>query len=663
MNTIWTTEPDGYLEPKVGGSRAASIPARTVVQAIEDTVSKYGSRPAMGLKRPVNGVIPTEWQIWTWQDYVSDCKRFAKSLIKLDVSAFKIVNILGFNSPEWFIANCGAMYAGCIAAGIYATNNKEACEYVSQHSKAEVVVLDGNKQLAKYADKNMSTNLPFLKALVVYDEIPDASLIAKCSVPVYSWADFLNLGSTVADSVVTTRSNELRPGNCSTLIYTSGTTGPPKAVMISHDNVTWTIKMICDNYMDVNSTERILSYLPLSHIAAQIIDIHAPIYLGACTYFAQADALKGTLTTSMKDVRPTVFFGVPRVWEKIQEKMVQIGRESTGLKKSLVTWAKSVGKGHTTQMQFGNGGGAPCGYGCANALVLKKIKQVLGLDQAKGCFTAAAPISVDTLNYFASLDLPVYEVFGQSECTGPHTVSFQGRWRIGYCGRPIPGTETMIVPENGELCYRGRHIFMGYMYNPESTAATVDPDGYLHSGDVAELDDNDDPEIPHPSGFMKITGRIKELIITAGGENIPPVLIENEMKAQMVALSNCMVIGDKRKYLSMVIALKCEVNAETGEPTDRLAADSLFVAGQIGSSAKTMTEAAADPLWKKYLDEGMKKANSRTTSSAQIVQKWKLLPVDFSEKAGDLTPTLKLKRSVVAKKYADLIDSIYADDA
>jgi long-chain-fatty-acid--CoA ligase ACSBG len=313
-------------------------------------------------------------------------------------------------------------------------------------------------------------------------------------------------------------------------------------------------------------------------------------------------------------------------------------------------------------MQYGNSGGAPCGYGCANALILKTIKKVLGLDQAKGCFTAAAPISVDTLNYFATLDIPVYEVFGQSECTGPHTVSFSGRWRIGYCGRPIPGTETIIVPENGELCYRGRHIFMGYMYNADSTASTIDSNGYLHSGDVAEFDDNHDPEIPRPSGFMKITGRIKELIITAGGENIPPVLIENEMKAEMVALSNCMVVGDKRKYLAMLVSLKCEVNPETAEPLDKLAADSLFVAGQIGSSAKTMTEAAADPLWKKYLDDGMKRANARTTSNAQVVQKWKMLPVDFCEKAGDLTPTLKLKRNVVVNKYADLIDSIYADD-
>jgi long-chain-fatty-acid--CoA ligase ACSBG len=342
--------------------------------------------------------------------------------------------------------------------------------------------------------------------------------------------------------------------------------------------------------------------------------------------------------------------------------MAQIGRESTGIKKSLATWAKGLGADHCARMQYGRGGGSGCGYGCANSLVLSKIKEALGLSAARMCFTAAAPISEETLLYFASLDIPVYEVFGQSECTGPHTVSCRSQWKIGYCGRPLLGTETMIVPGNQELCYRGRHIFMGYMYMPDKTAETIDADGYLHSGDVAAFDNDADPRVPAPSGFMKITGRIKELIITAGGENIPPVLIENEMKAAMLAISNCMVVGDRMKYLAMLVSLKCEVNPETGEPTDKLAADSLFVGGQIGSTATTMSEAAADPKWKKYIDDGVKVANSKTTSNAQIVQKWRMLPVDFSEKAGELTPTLKLKRNVATEKNAGLIAEIYAGD-
>lgn len=195
---------------------------------------------------------------------------------------------------------------------------------------------------------------------------------------------------------------------------------------------------------------------------------------------------------------------------------------------------------------------------------------------------------------------------------------------------------------------------------PQQTADTIDAEGWLHSGDVAAFDDDNDPDIPAPSGFMNITGRIKELIITAGGENVPPVLIENEMKAAMPAISNVMVIGDKRKFLSQVVSLKVDVDSETQTPTDTLSKDSIFEGNKFGSTATTYTQAKVDPLWKKYIDDGVKAANKKTTSNAQIVNKWVWLPQDFSEKEGDLTPTLKLKRSVVAAKYSDLIEEIYA---
>jgi long-chain-fatty-acid--CoA ligase ACSBG len=193
------------------------------------------------------------------------------------------------------------------------------------------------------------------------------------------------------------------------------------------------------------------------------------------------------------------------------------------------------------------------------------------------------------------------------------------------------------------------------------TAETIDHEGFLHSGDVAEFDNHDDPRVPKPSGFMKITGRIKELLITAGGENIPPVLIENEMKAAMPAISNVIVIGDRRKYLAMLVSLKVEIDNESQLPTDRLAAESLFVGNQIGSTATSYSMAKKDAVWREYINKGMKTANSKVTSNAQLIQKWRWLPTDFSEKEGDLTPTLKLKRKVVTEKYHELIENIYAE--
>jgi long-chain-fatty-acid--CoA ligase ACSBG len=613
------------------------------------------------------------------------------------------------------------MMAGCIAAGIYSTNLPEACHYISDHSKAGIIAVEDNKQLQKYSSllSDPKKQLPFLKAIIVWGEPIDPKI--KCgNVKIYSWNDFLALGTTVQDSSIETRLSKILPGNCSTLIYTSGTTGNPKAVMISHDNVTWTAMVMGSQYMHFDHNERSVSYLPLSHIAAQILDIHVPMFLGSTLYFCQPDALKGSLTVTLTDVKPTFFFGVPRVWEKVQETMVQKGREVSGVLRMIATWAKGCAAEKNRLRQVGEKGGflklgyvigfivafafyqtflstlvevsaqyplisvisklddvtvfavsvvlsfivnfsTEISYFVASKVILSKIHEKVGLNKCKACFTAAAPISVDTLSYFASIDIPVFEVFGQSECTGPHTVSAPGQWRIGYCGRPMPGTESMIAKDTNELCYRGRHIMMGYMYMRDKTDEAIDADGYLHSGDVAEFDENEQKGFTGPSGFMRITGRIKELIITAGGENIPPVLIENEMKAAMNAISNCMVIGDKKKFLTILISLKTEVDKETGVPTDKLAADSLHAGKQIGSKATTISEAAKDPVWDKYLTDGIKVANSKTTSQAQIVQKYKLLPVDFSEKGGELTPTLKLKRNIATEKYKDLIESMYAE--
>ncbi|CAM9492674.1 unnamed protein product [Phaeothamnion confervicola] len=647
----WVTEPHEVLQRPIGEEGASAYPPELVYDVFKGTVSKHGSRQALSYKKPGE----EEWTHLTWQEYHDQCVAFAKSLMQLGFAPSRCINVLGFNSPAWFTANIGAIIAGGIAAGIYTTNLAEACRYISDHSEAEVVVVEGAKQLEKYLE--ISGELKHLKALVVYGEpVPERAIAA---VPIYSFEDFLELGKEVAMSSVEERLAMQKPGNCCTLIYTSGTTGPPKAVMISHDNITWTTRVMVAAF-PLDHTERIISYLPLSHIAAQILDMHAPLQLGIHVYFAQPDALRGSLARTLREVRPTVFFGVPRVWEKIFEKMQEIGKSTKGVKKRIATWAKSKGTEKSRLHQYGAGGGAPCGYGVASSVIFAKIKDSLGLSETKACLTAAAPISVEVLKYFASLDIPIYEVFGQSECTGPHTFNTIEAWKIGTCGRPMAGTETRIVPENGELCYRGRHIFMGYMRDAAKTAEAIDDDGWLHSGDVVEMDGDNAPGVPPPSGFLKITGRIKELIITAGGENVPPVIIETEFKKAMPALNNCMVIGDKRKFLSILLALKVEIDAATGIPTDKLTADALETSKTLGSDAVTTSEAAACPKWKEYLDGGLKAANNKSTSRAQIVQKWALIPTDFSEPGGELTPTLKLKRGPTAVKYEAIIEGLYA---
>ena len=655
----WVTDPAATLPLKMGETGEAAYRPVTIMEVFENTVRKHGSSGALHQKKKdAAGQLPKEWKVWTWQDYYDDCTKFAKALVRLKVNMHKIVNILGFNAPEWFIANIGTILAGSIAAGIYPSTLEEGCYYVSDHSKAEVICADDNLQLFKYINVLKKKQLKSLKCFVLWDMDVDPKAKAeleKLGKSVYTWEEFLALGDAVDTSEVKARSDRIEPGHCSSLIYTSGTTGPPKAVMISHDNVTWTTRCTFETVMECNHEDRIVSFLPLSHIAAQVMDMHGPMTIGAKTYFAQTDAMKGTLKDTLIDCEPTIFFGVPRVWEKFAEGMKKVARTKPALVQGISNFCKGIALEKNRKAQFGEDQSIPCMFSCASAF-LSVVHKAIGLGKVKACFTAAAPIAKETLEYFASLNIPVYEVFGQSECTGPHTVSHAGAWRIGYCGRPLKGTVTKIGPGR-ELCYGGRHIFMGYMYNPEKTVDTFDAEGFLRSGDIADFDDNDDTvNFPNgPSGFMKITGRIKEIIITAGGENVAPVIIEDEMKKTMSAISNAVTIGDQRKFLSLLITLKTDA-----KDAQLLDSEAVLEGKKIGSTANTVAEVMTCAKWKKYFDDGIRDANTRAISNAQKINKWRILPEDFSEAGGELTPTLKLKRNVVAKKYEAIIEEFYA---
>lgn len=648
-----TSDLSAEIGIRKGTTGPAAEEAVTVMQCWDRIVAKHGDAPALHQK--INGV----WKSWTWKQYRADVDAFGKSLLSLGFERFDTVNILGFNAPAWFISSFGTMSAGGVPAGIYLTNLPEACRYISKHSKAKVVVCDGIKQLEKYYE--ISKDLPDLKALVMYgDEKVPADTKDKLSIPVYSFSSFLQLGKDVKDDELKLRSDSWKAGETCTLIYTSGTTGSPKAVMITNDNVTWTGKnaltFSSKGYLDQN--DHFVSYLPLSHIAAQLLDLFQPILTGCQIWFAEPDALKGSLGATLKEVRPTIFFGVPRVWEKIYEKLQEVGRSTTGFKKTMSTWAKGKAAAHWASLEYGSTMKSPVFYGLARKL-LHKAHVALGFDRCRDFFVSAAPIEVKILKYFMSLDIPIMELFGQSECTGPHTINKLTAFKVGTVGRPMPGTESRLDPETGELQYRGRHIFAGYMGMEDKTKETIDAEGWMYSGDVVKFDDDHDPAILKPSGFMKITGRIKELIITAGGENIPPVLIEEQLKLAMPAISNAMVVGDKRKFLIVLLTLKVDID-EDGQPTNNLSGTALATSSEIGSTAKTTLEARDDPKWKEYFDKGLKQANNNATSSAQIVQKYSLLDGDFSEKTTELTPTLKLRRNVTAEKYTDVIEAMYA---
>ena len=296
-----------------------------------------------------------------------------------------IINIIGFNSPEWFFSNYGAIMAGGIAAGIYATNQSDACQYISKHSEAKVVVADGLSQLEKYY--SIAKELPHLKAIVVYGPgvLPD-NVKDEISVPVYMFDDFLKLGENVDDAELKKRGEDQQANEVTTLIYTSGTTGPPKAVMITHDNVTWTAKAQLDTLPQaLSNDDHLITYLPLSHIAAQILDMHCPMASGVQVWFAQPDALRGSLGATLKEVRPTTFFGVPRVWEKIYEKMQEAAKSQEGIKKMIATTAKKNASAYWNNHQFGGTRKKPLMYGLSRK-IFHKVKVQLGLDRVSSNF-------------------------------------------------------------------------------------------------------------------------------------------------------------------------------------------------------------------------------------------------------------------------------------
>ncbi|CAK4374109.1 unnamed protein product [Aphanomyces euteiches] len=641
----WEAEQEVSL--RMSESGLGALKPTTVIEVLRKRVELTPDTPAYHSKKPGT----SEYTHQTWAEYNNDCRRFAKSLISLGCERFDTVNIIGFNSLEWLTSNIGGILAGGIAAGVYTTSNPEACLYISNHSKARVVVCDGVVQLEKYV--SIADKLPHLKALVIYNDVVPEGL--ECRVPVYTYADFLTLGKDVDEAILEARMDDQKPGHCCTLIYTSGTTGNPKAVMLSHDNVTWTLEATAASMesvgMVLNEHGNTVSFLPLSHIAAQMFDVYLPIFRGVQIYFAQPDALKGTLGTTLKEARPTLLFAVPRVWEKIQEKMISISRGTTGIKKNLVDWAKGVGTAKSNLAQYGQGGGLPCGYTIANYLVFSRVKEALGLDRCQGMFSAAAPIAAETVNFFAALDIPIYEIFGMSEATGPQTFTRNGAWKIGFCGRELEGTEVRILEDTQEFVFQGRNTMMGYLYSESQTKEAIDDEGWLHSGDVAKIDED---------GFCVITGRIKELIITAGGENIHPVLIEDTIKEEIPLLSNVMVVGDRRKFLTAIFTFKVVVDSD-GYPSDQLNEIALSILKEIESPATTVAEARDCEKVKAYIQKNLKKANGRAASRAHHVQKYIVVDKDFSIGGDELTATLKLKRRVVAAKYADEIEALYVE--
>ena len=657
-----------------------------------DGVALWQERLDPKTLKPLPGSSP---RTWTWREYHEAARACARSLLALGLEESESVAILGFNSPEWAIADLGAILAGGLACGVYTTNEPEAVRYIVGHARARVAVCDGAKQLKKFLDvllkkdgRDGEETTTTLDAIVCYDStggearareaVADFSFALEEAngkrVPlpsVYTWDEFMQVGESAdsaevpgLDALLEQRLRALRPEACATLIYTSGTTGPPKGVMISHDNALWTCESGLAHHPELADEGihcRMVSFLPLSHIAAQVTDIFSPVFYAAktglpsCTYFARPDALKGSLRDTMLLVRPTLFFGVPRVWTKFEEGMRKVGAKLPAPISWLSRWAKAVG---ARDFQARCDGGNPrrgCAWLIADRLVFSQTRKALGLDQCHALVSGAAPVPVDTLRYFGSIGMHVLEVYGMSENTGPALFGRNYMYKPGSVGTPIPATEVRIdhvpgrdPPGEGEVLLRGRHVMLGYLRDEAKTRQAIDEEGYLHTGDVGRVDAE--------TGAYYITGRIKELLITEGGENVAPVPIEAAIREQLPALSQVVVVGDRRKYLTCLVTLQ-QQGSELEGFSDELVGESRRLVEEVS----TGKDAVRNTSWGDYIAAGIRRYNTSdaVVSNAARVQKFALLPLDFSVPGGELTPTLKLVRPTILKKYSNIIDAMY----
>jgi long-chain acyl-CoA synthetase len=608
------------------GRRSATAPDRptveptaaTVPEMFQATVERRAPSPAMLFRGGGN------WNTISWEQYAKGVKRIAGFLLAEGFKHGDRGAILSYNRPQWHIADIAIQHVGGCVVGIYVTNSPSQCQYIIDHSEAPVLFVENRDQLAKILE--VREDLPRLRRVVLINDDTresDGDLVT-------TWQNALQVGDAYNMShaeVFEQRWRAVQPDDVATFIYTSGTTGPPKAVMLDHRNITWTVASLigCTTLTDPDE-DAMISYLPLAHIAERMAGHMLNVYYGHRLYFAEDLA---HLAENIQQARPTFMFGVPRIWEKMHQK-VEAGVNAGGLKGAVLGWALKHGDRAVEARAQGRDPGRM--YRLADRIALSKARALMGLDRSRGLSTGAAPISRETLRFFWALGLNLYEVYGQSEGCGPTSTNREGYARLGSVGPAIPGVEIRLA-DDGEVLVRGGNVFRGYFKDEAGTREALDDDGWLHSGDVGVIDDD---------GYLSITDRKKDLIITAGGKNISPSNIELMLKRQPY-VGSAIAVGDRRPFMSALLTIDPEqleaLRHEVGEISPTGLHENIKV----------------QEIFQRGVD-----AVNRDLSNVERVKKFTILPSDLSLEGGELTPTLKVKRKVVNEKYAKQIEAIYA---
>lgn len=596
--------------------------SEVIPQAFKKTVEKHGDRVAMRKK---------EYGLWhdiSWNEYYRLANYVGSALISMGLEKGDCVSIIGDNCPEWVIIDLGIQGAGGVAVGVYSTNAWPQVEYVVEHSESKFFFVENEEQLDKWL--HFKDEVPFLKKVVVWDL---EGLRHFKDPMVMTYDDLLEMGRQVVEKdpdLFEKRMAELTPKDLSVLVYTSGTTGPPKGAMLTHRNVTWMARaIVTDN--PVFDTDEVMSFLPLCHVFERLFSVFIHVTHGYTVNFIES---LDTVTDNMKEISPTVGYAVPRIWEKYLSAVYIKMSDATWFKKLVFGAALKIGK--TRAILKMNLKPVPfyleALYQLAYFAVFRKLKERLGFDRLRVAYSGAAPISPDVLRFFQSIGVNLIEGYGQTEGSGVTTASRIGRVKFGTVGPPITGIEVRLA-EDGEIMVKSPGVFKGYFKNPEATAETI-KDGWLYSGDVGEIDED---------GYLKITDRKKDIIVTAGGKNITPQYIENKLKASSY-INDAVVIGDKRKYLTCLIMID-------EENVVKYAQDNKV-------QFSTYKDLTKSPEIIKLIQGEVDSVNE-TLSRVEQIKKFTILPKKLYEEDGEVTPTMKVKRKYVHEAFSDLIEAMY----
>ena len=545
----------------------------------------------------------------------------ARGLISLGIEAGDRVAILGVTCSDWTLADCGSLCAGAVVTPIYHTNSPLECAYVLQDSGARVVFCENTAQAEKIVQ--IRDRCPALEHVVLFQSAGQALTLDRLR----------ERGAEVTPEAIAERLEQLRPDDLATLVYTSGTTGPPKGCMLTHDNFLSTVRMYSQE-LHFEPRHSLYQFLPLAHVLARVAQMVA-LGVGARIIYWAGDPSK--IVDELGETAPTHFPAVPRIYEKIHS--VVTGRIADGpeLQRRLFEWALASGRRARPHLRARR---QPpllddLQYRLADRLVLAKIRKAFG-PNLELAMVGAAPVAKELLEFFDACGVLVLEGYGLTETCAASTLNVPDAVRFGTVGRPLPGTEVMIASD-GEILIRGPHVFTGYFDNPEATEEALTADGWLRSGDLGTIDAN---------GFVTITGRKKDLIITSSGKNITPVNIESELRDARY-ITEAVVYGDRRPYLVAMLTLDRDEAAK--------------LADHLGIPVDP-ARIASDPSVRAEIQKEIDAINGRFARIEQV-KRFAIIDHDLTQADGELTPTLKVKRAFVYDKYAAVFNSLYENGA